>query len=167
MRGHKQASSQGSHRVYACCVLLPGNQVRASSGLGRRGLLAGMGCGDSSLHTLTPGTGLTGTRCSGPGAAGWALVVEPKGSSTSSNEEPEASCRWATSAAGCVAPGKSLNLSDLSLLLSKRRVCDHVKSDLTGGLQQSLNTLTLTLPSPPLLDNEETGVQGKWSPGQR
>lgn len=67
-----QGYSEGPQCVYVCCVLLLGNQVWAASGLGRRGLLAGVGCGDSFLRAVAPGTRLPGTRGFRLGAAGQA-----------------------------------------------------------------------------------------------
>ena len=62
------------------CVLC---LVAWQPGLGRKrageegGLLAGMGCGDSFLRTVAPGTRLPGTRGFRLGTAGQASSLEP------------------------------------------------------------------------------------------
>lgn len=71
-----------------CCVLLLGNQVWPAGGLGSRGLLAGVGFGDSFLRAVAPGTRLPGTRGFRLGAAGQASScgTEPGAAGTSGTE---------------------------------------------------------------------------------
>lgn len=101
--------SEGSQCVYVCCVLLLGNRVWAASGLRRRGLLARVGCRDSFLRAVAPGTRLPGTRGFRLGAAGQVSTcgTEPgaAGAPGRNTRYRESDHCWVPGFASCLALG--------------------------------------------------------------